>query len=242
METVTINAMLRFTKLAVVCLVIGVSPSAFAGPDNAEAGPGKTAPAEAVNRGTDILDRVQAFYESSTDYKASFRQVVTTKSPRRTFTRRGTVYFKRPGMMRWDYKVPDEVYYVSDGKILWSYSVEEGVAYRLKIRNSNLFHALKFLTGTGKLAEDFNTRVGKPTKSGLVPVTLLPKDSSHRSFESITLFVDPTTGETRQTEVKDPLGNISHLWFESPSYGPLPADRFSFTPPDGVRVQEVGIR
>ncbi|MBL6975072.1 MAG: outer membrane lipoprotein chaperone LolA [Deltaproteobacteria bacterium] len=223
-RTVNIQAMKRTTTIVVFLLTIAGLTAALAKDE-----PG------------DLLDRVQAFYEASKDYKASFRQVVTTRSPRRAFTRKGTVYFKRPGMMRWDYKVPDEVYYVSDGKVLWSYEVEQAVAYRLEIGDSNLFHALKFLTGTGKLTQDFNAHIGEPLESGLIPVKLLPRESE-RSFKSVTLLVDPATGETRETEVVDPLGNVSHLWFESPSYQDLPADRFTFHPPDGIRVQEVGPR
>ncbi len=187
----------------------------------------------------DVLARVQAFYEKTTDYRASFRQVVTTRSPRRTFTRRGTVYFKKPGMMRWDYQTPDEVYYVSDGEVLWSYEVEEGVAYRLPVRRSDLFEALRFLTGAGDLTRDFEAEVLRPAESGLVPVRLTPR-GDERMFRSVTLFVDPKTGETRETEVVDPTGNVSHLWFEGASYGPLPAEGFRFRPPEGVRVQEIG--
>jgi len=186
-----------------------------------------------------ITDRIQSFYNATTDYRASFRQVVTTKSPRRTFTRKGVVYFKRPGMMRWDYKVPDEVYYVSDGKVMWSYEVEQGIAYRLNVANSRLFHALKFLTGSGDLATDFDIEEGNAAESGLIPVKLTPRESVS-SFKSVTLFVEPGTGATLETEVVDPLGNVSHLWFESPSFDKLPADRFSFEPPEGVQVQVIG--
>lgn len=189
----------------------------------------------------DVLARVQAFYEKTTDYRASFRQVVTTRSPRRTFTRRGTVFFKKPGMMRWDYKTPDEVFYVSDGEVLWSYEVEEGVAFRLPIRRSDLFEALRFLTGAGDLTRDFDADIGRPIESGLVPVRLKPK-GDERMFRTVTLFVDPITGETRETEVVDPTGNVSHLWFEGPSYGPLPAEGFRFRPPEGVRVQDLDPR
>lgn len=191
--------------------------------------------------GATVLSRVQAFYEKTTDYRASFRQVVTTRSPRRTFTRRGTVFFKKPGMMRWDYQVPDEVHYVSDGEVLWSYEVEEGVAWRLPIRQSELFEALAFLTGAGDLTRDLDADVGKPLPSGLVPVRLKPKGDG-RMFRSVTLFVDPATGETRETEVEDPAGNVSHLWFDAPSYGPLPASGFRFRPPEGVRVEDLGSR
>jgi len=186
-----------------------------------------------------ILAKVQAFYERTTDYHASFRQVVRTATPRRTFTRSGQVFFKRPGMMRWDYKVPDEVYYVSDGKDLWSYDVEEGVAYRLRIDQSNLAQAIKFLAAPAELAREFDVKELPPESSGLVPLVMVPK-GAQSNFRSVTLFVDPTTGETRETEVIDPMGNVSRIRFEAASFDPLPASRFVFTPPAGVRVQEVG--
>jgi outer membrane lipoprotein carrier protein len=185
------------------------------------------------------IDLVRKFYENTTDYKASFRQVVTTKSPKRTFTRTGTVFFKKPGMMRWDYKVPDEVYYVSDGEVLWSYDVEEAVVYRLRVKDSDLFHALKFLTGGQDLLKDFDATPGDATPAGLIPVKLVPK-ASRKDFQSVTLFVDPKTGEARETEVIDPLGNVSHLWFTGPAYQSLPRSGFDFKPPEGVRVQDVG--
>lgn len=186
-----------------------------------------------------LLGKVQAFYERTTDFKATFRQVVRTRSPRRTFTRSGTVWFQRPGRMRWDYQVPDRVHYVSDGEVLWSYDVEDGVAYRLPVKDSELFQALGFLTGASRLADAFTAAEQPVNTAGLVPVLLTPRVPTS-SYQSITLFVDPATGETRETEVLDPVGNVSHVRFEDPSFGKLPSSGFTFTVPDGVRVQDLG--
>lgn len=186
-----------------------------------------------------LVARVQAFYDGVTDYRASFRQVVQRRSPRRTFTRSGTVYFKKPGMMRWDYKVPDAVHYVSDGQVLWSYDVAEGVAFRMPIADSDLFHALGFLTGTARLADVFDATGGAPAADGLASVRLVPK-GGESGYRAVTLFADPATGEVRQTEVEDPVGNVSHLWFDQPSYRALPAKGFAFKVPAGVRVEEIG--
>jgi len=196
---------------------------------------------DAPIRPDDLVARVQAFYDRTTDYKASFRQVVTTAHPARTFTRSGTVYFKRPGMMRWDYKVPDEVYYVSDGDVLWSYEVEEGVAYRLDLGGSELAYALRFLSGSARLKDDFTPAVGTPAASGRVPLALTPR-TPQGNFKMVTLFVDPKTGETGETQVVDPQGNVSRVSFDGPSFKPLPRDGFTFKPPEGVRVQDVGPR
>jgi outer membrane lipoprotein carrier protein len=188
-----------------------------------------------------VLDRVQAFYRATPDFKASFRQVVNTRSPKRTFTRSGTVFFKRPGMMRWDYSVPDEVFYVCDGVDFWSYDVAEGIVYRLKVEKSDLFQSLRFLTGTADLAKEFDVAEQPAEPSGLVPLRLTPK-GAEKTFRSVTLFVDPKTGETRETEVEDPVGNVSRVRFDNASFAPLPADGFRFRPPEGVRVQDLGSR
>ena len=230
--------MMRATAYIVAITCAMACPIARA--ETPAAGPVTVAPkATGAEPVPESLDKVQAFYRATTDYKASFRQVVRTKSPKRTFSRSGTVFFKIPGMMRWDYKAPDEVYYISDGEVLWSYDVEEAIAYKMSIRDSDLFHALKFLTGAGDLVRDFNARVEAAGTQGLVPIRLTPKVND-RNFQSVTLFVDPKTGETRETEVVDPMGNVSHIWFENPVFKPLPRDGFSFTVPQGVRVQELG--
>lgn len=200
------------------------------------AGPSSTAVAPPSSG---LVARVQEFYRKTTDFKASFRQEVRVRSPKRTFTRAGTVFFKRPDRMRWDYKTPDEVYYVSDGKVLWSYEVEEGVVWRLDLKNSELLQALRFLSGTADLDREFDATEGPRTAAGLVPLKLVPRQPT-TMFQSVTLFVDPATGETRGTEVLDPIGNVSHVKFENPSFQPLPDSGFQFEPPEGVRVQELG--
>jgi outer membrane lipoprotein carrier protein len=226
-------------RLLLPVLALAFAADAVAAPATPAATPATPPAATAAAPAPGVVGKVQAFYERTTDFKATFQQVVRTRSPKRTFTRSGTVWFQRPGRMRWDYSVPDKVHYVSDGEILWSYDVAEGVAYRLPVKDSDLYQALGFLTGTARLADSFDAAEQPPTAAGLVPVVLTPRPPSS-SYKSITLFVDPASGETRETEVLDPLGNVSHVRFENPSFGKLPASGFSFTVPDGVRVQDLG--
>lgn len=181
---------------------------------------------------------LEAFYHDTTDYKAKFKQVVTTKSPKRRFNRSGVVYFKRPGMMRWDYSVPDQVFYVSNGNALWSYDVEEGIAYKMDVGKSRLFQALGFLTGTASIYETFRVEAGRVQPDGRVRVNLYPKDHNG-DFKRVTLFVNPANGAVNETEVEDPLGNLSSISFIEPSVEPLPVSGFDFKVPQGVRVQDL---
>jgi outer membrane lipoprotein-sorting protein len=66
-----------------------------------------------------------------------------------------------------------------------------------------------------------------------------PKDDNDTSYRFVTLFVDPATGQVHQTEVEDPVGNISHLWFEKPSLKRLPESGFNFKVPKGVKVEDI---
>ncbi len=225
---------ITFAAVLVACLSWAALPALAQAPD-----PDPKVGTDAGISADALVAKVQAFYDQVLDYRAAFRQVVKRRSPRRTFTRSGTVYFKKPGMMRWDYKVPDAVHYVSDGQILWSYDVAEGVAFRMPVAGSDLFQALGFLTGTAKLSEVFIATIGGAAADGLLPVQLVPK-SGVANYRSVTLWVDPATGETPQTEVEDPVGNVSHLWFDQPSFKPLPAKGFDFKVPAGVRVEEIG--
>jgi len=187
-----------------------------------------------------VLVQLNSFYEKTTDFKADFRQVVNTKSPKRTFKRSGTVFFKRPGLMRWDYKVPEAVYYVSDGTILWAYDSEDRSAVKMNVKDSDLYSSLGFLSGTSRLADSFLARVGASDVEGFASVSLVPVDGSDAgNYQSLVLKVNRATGEVVETEITDPMGNKSRIRFQAMTYAPVPASAFEFKVPSGVSVQDL---
>ncbi len=184
-----------------------------------------------------LVDGVQARYEKVTDFKANFRQVVKRKHLPRPLNKRGMVYFKKPGMMRWDYTQPEKVYYVSDGSILWSYQAEDKLAYKMNVKESELYGSLKFLFGQGNLRGEFNIARGK-AEGGTVALELTPK-VAQSNYKKLVLLVDPKTFEIRETELVDPLDNVSRVTFENIKYETLDPKGFKFEPPKGVRVQDL---
>jgi outer membrane lipoprotein carrier protein len=201
-------------------------------------------PAVAEVTPTDMAVKVEAFYKTRTDIRARFTQRVKKPGRRRTLTKSGSVFFKRPGMMRWDYKRPEKVHYICDGKTLWSYQPADELATQLDVKSSELYHQSRYLFGQGKLTTDFKLSAGNAlTTSGKNPATLYalvlkPKRSS-RNFKQLTLFLTPETGEIRQTKLVDPYDNISHVTFKKVQYKALSATVFVFTPPDGVKVRNL---
>ena len=165
-----------------------------------------------------VAGKIEAFYAEKKDIRATFTQQVRKPGRRRVIRKTGKVFFKRPGMMRWDYRKPEAVHYISDGSVLWSYQPEDSLVTRLNVQHSELYHQSRYLFGQGQLTKDFtlSSRSSKDTTDfGLL---LTPKRKS-RHFKSLTLWVNPQTGEIRSTELVDPYDNVSRVIFElvSPS-------------------------
>ncbi len=109
-----------------------------------------------------LTAKTQEMYEKTTDLKASFMQEVTIKSMKKTEREEGTVYFKNPKMMLWDYTKPKSKKLVINAQKAWLYVPEDRMVY---IQNAEDVYrsrmAVKFLSGIGKLSEDFQIRFSK---------------------------------------------------------------------------------
>lgn len=228
---------LRSPALALAALALTLAPSAAVAPARADMPP-PPVPAPAAPDLDALVDGVTARYAQVTDFKATFRQVVVRKQLPRPLAKRGTVFFKRPGMMRWDYSQPEKVFYISDGETLWAWQPEDKLVTRASVKGSELYGALKFLFGQGDLRGEFRPSLGAP-EDGLAALTLEPR-TPNSNYRRIVLLVDPATFEIRRTRVVDPLDNVSTVTFESPRYEPLKPDGFRFTPPAGARVEDLG--
>jgi len=190
-----------------------------------------------------VAGLVETFYKERGDIRAEFQQKVTKPGRRRAMIKVGAVFFKRPGMMRWEYKKPEALFYISDGKVLWSYQPEDKLVTRLDVTASELYHQSRYLFGQGNLKSDFDlgqakTVGDKPIEDGVFGLTLQPKKSS-RNFKSLTLGVDAKTGEIRWTRLVDPYDNVSEITFKKVQYEAVDKKFFSCTPPSGATVKNL---
>ncbi len=67
-----------------------------------------------------VVGKLQTYYQSIRQYRATFSQQVTNATFGNTTQAAGRVYIKKPGKMRWDYQTPHKSSYISDGAHLWS--------------------------------------------------------------------------------------------------------------------------
>ena len=207
-------------------------------PTDAPAAPAALPEERSASALDQLIDGVGERTSRISNYEAKFHQEVTRKHLPRPLKRSGTVYFKKPGMMRWDYQIPERVYYISDGQVLWSYEAREKLAYKLPVKNSELYSALKFLFGQGKLREEFSIRQVAATK-GHLGLELTPKVPKS-GYTKLVLEVSSETYDIRSTILFDPIGNESRVRFENAKTDKvLKEAAFRFTPPDGVRVEDL---
>ena len=73
-------------------------------------------PSTAAQSLQEVVAGVEAAYARIADLKADFTQQAFNKSLGQTIKDEGTVFLKRPGKMRWEYRAPSPQQIVSDGQ------------------------------------------------------------------------------------------------------------------------------
>jgi outer membrane lipoprotein carrier protein len=186
-----------------------------------------------------VVNRVQRRYDAATDFRARFTQRLTSAAMGRKTNSAGTVMFKKPGRMRWDYEKPERATYVSDGGVLWLYEPDDQQVFKQALKASQLPAALAFLTGKGKLAAEFDIARPEKTAYGLAGdylLALAPKVAEPQ-VKSILFVVDPLTFDVRESVITDGQGNVNDLTFADIRMGThIPEAQFHFSPPAGARV------
>lgn len=189
--------------------------------------------------GERILAEIQNRYEKTNDFEAYFTQEYITKIMRPSHRGEGKVYFKKKGMMRWDYTTPNQKL-ISDGYTLWYYQPEEKQVLISDV--SSIFNEktpLAFLAGKGNLHREFNLlNLNESTsqKGDYYIIELAPKEIL-TTVKRLTLLVDKKTLYVLQADVFDELGNVTRTRFEEIKTNQGLSDSlFHFSIPQGTEV------
>ncbi|MDX2011832.1 MAG: outer membrane lipoprotein carrier protein LolA [Myxococcaceae bacterium] len=193
-----------------------------------------------------LVDRMQAFYESTQDFTADFRQDYFYKLSKRTQTSTGTVVFAKPGLMRWEYLKPSLRTFVLAGVKVYMHDPEAKLLTVASLGTSKLSASVTFLFGQGKLADEFaiTQKACEKCTGTLLQLDPLVQDAR---FTRIFLEVDPKTAQVLKSTVVDPDGSENAIAFLNLKTNTLAAfdggagsvdPRFKLTPPPGTQVQD----
>jgi outer membrane lipoprotein carrier protein len=187
-----------------------------------------------------IVDGVQKAYDGTTDFSASFTQKYTLTMLRRTQESKGTVAFKKPGLMRWDYLAPTPKSFVVDGKSLWLHQPADKNAFVNACfqQSSDLVAPIAFMWGAGKIKDQFDVSWFDGTFGDASdPHLLLTPKVASAAFAKLILVVDAKTSRVKQSIVVDQSGNVNQFIFSDAKFNTKPKDAtFTFTPPAGTHV------
>jgi outer membrane lipoprotein carrier protein len=205
-----------------------------------------TAPRDASS----ISAALQARYQHARSLRANFFERYTDGNGGSS-AESGTVYFSRPGRMRWEYESPEEKLFIVDGSHVWFYVPADHTASRAKLKESSDWRTpLALLTGKADLAKlcrsihladaeevKASERDDRPVPSGNSLLVCMPRDTSLKGPSYDVLFeVDPESRLVRVV-IREP-GRIEtefrfRNWEENAD---IPEIKFHFQPPPGVAI------
>jgi outer membrane lipoprotein carrier protein len=189
---------------------------------------------------------VEATYGKITDLRAEFSQVANNKSLGQDIKAEGTVYLKKGGKMRWEYKSPSPQQIVSDGTYLWVYTPELNQVNKGDAPKALAGPAGSFLQGLGKVREEFTVRFLNPANktdgAGRPVLDLTPKKPTPL-LTRLVLTLDPKDYVVREAVLYDQLQNTVTMSFNRVVINSGLSDTlFAFTPPKGTAVVPLDIR
>ena len=179
------------------------------------------------------VDAIQAYYDSAKTYSAAFDQDYESVDGIKKQSK-GTVWFKKPGKMRWDYETPESRFLISDGKNFWSWEPVYRQYCRRDLQSSQLPTALTFLAGGGRIEDDFSVSVHK-VNGNQVTLDLKPVVSS-LAYERIQFEILMPSAKVYRATIYDAMGNVNKITFKSPEINAnLDDASFNFEPPKDAR-------
>ncbi len=169
----------------------------------------------------------------------------------------GTVYFSRPGRMRWEYEAPEKKTFLVDGKNVWFYVPADRTVTRVPLRRSDDWRTplallagkarLSRLCGRVELAADVPAAQsnsvlrclprGRARSSDTVSDAALDPAAGEAAFQELLLEIVPATGELVRVLVREAAGIEVEFRFANWQWNPpLPEVLFHFQAAPGVAI------
>jgi outer membrane lipoprotein carrier protein len=198
-------------------------------------------PAVAANPTLDVHAIAQAVdnrYNHLRTLQAEFTETYRGAGIERTES--GSLWLKKPGKMRWEYRSPKEKLFLSDGKDAWFYLPGDRQVRRSSVKKlDDLRSPLGFLLGKTRLEKELDGLSAAPdvtpTTAGNVVLRGVPKAMADRVNE-VVLEITPDYHIARiQFEEAD--DSVTEYRFSEQKQNAGIADQlFRFSPPAGVEV------
>lgn len=194
--------------------------------------------AAAVSDPDALVAALQQRYASVETVSGSFQQ--TYRAPGIRQIESGVFRMKRPGLMRWEYRLPEEKLFIADGREVFLYSPRDRQVTVQPFSASDMHGTpLEFLLGGADIRKTFSVSWEsrtKPTAEQTAVVRLKPR-AVRGEYEYLVLEIDTKTSDLRRIVIHEHGGNTSEfLLTDLTLNGKMENKEFRFKPPKGVEV------
>jgi outer membrane lipoprotein carrier protein len=223
----------------------------------------EAAQGQAPDAAKSIAHLLEQHYRNARTLRAVFLQRYS-EGPRDIHIESGTVFFRRPGQMRWEYDSPEQKLFLVDGKTVWFYVPFDHTVTKAPVKESSDWRTpLALLTGKVELSRlcsrvDLTEQKGVPATHVVLfclpkgekktppngaappqPATGLPGDVD---FTEVLLEVDKSSGELARIEIRQPGGiELEYRFGNWQEDIPLPDAMFHFQVPVGVAIVDAAV-
>jgi outer membrane lipoprotein carrier protein len=186
-----------------------------------------------------VAAAVDAHYNHLQTLEAQFTEIYRGAGAERTES--GTLWLKKPGKMRWEYRSPREKLFVSDGKAVWFYVPDDRQARKTDARKlDDLRSPLAFLLGKTKLEKELTGLSLAPDVPPMAAGDMVLRGMP-QALEQVAEIVLEITADHRITRIviQDVDGSATEYRFTDQKEDVAVADsRFQFRPPEGTETVE----
>jgi len=189
---------------------------------------------------TEIARHTDEHYNNLKSFKADFTEAY--QGPGVARTESGTLWLKKPGKMRWEYKNPTQKLFLSDSHTAFFYVPGERQARKTPLKNlDDIRSPIRYLLGKTKLEKELEglslASDLTPNKAGDTVLRGVPKGMKDRvsevvleispSFQIDRIFIREVDSTSTDFRFSNTVENV-----------PVEDSLFRFTPPPGVEVIE----
>ncbi|PYX45568.1 MAG: outer membrane lipoprotein carrier protein LolA [Acidobacteria bacterium] len=186
---------------------------------------------------------VDTHYNHLHSLAAEFTEVYRGSGMERTET--GTLWLKKPGKMRWEYRSPREKLFVSDGKDAWFYVPADRQARKTDARKlEDVRSPLAFLLGKTKLEKELQGLSLAPDVTPLQPEDVVLRGVPQALADRVSEILLEVTPEHKilRIVIQEADGAATEYRFgDMKEDVPIADARFQFKPPAGTETVEGGL-
>jgi outer membrane lipoprotein carrier protein len=226
-------------NVALASIVSGLLCAAFAAPSVSQ-----SQPQQSPNNAQALAHLLEEHYRQPRTLQAVFLERFS-EGQKQSRVESGTVYFRRPGQMRWEYDAPEKKLFLSDGKTTWFYVPYDRTVTKTPVKESSDWRTpLSLLTGKPDLSRlcsriDLVAESGLP--SGHVVLRCIPKEAKSPAggaeYTEVLLEMDSSSGELARIEIRQPGAiQLEYRFGNWQTDVPLASDLFRFQVPSGVAI------